>query len=169
MFNLSVSGAKGNFFDRSKVLAAMDRATRKALSKAGAFIRQRAKTSIRKRKKASAPGSPPSSHVGHLRKFLFFSYDDSSKSVVVGPARLSGTADPDAPNRLEYGGTVSGKGRVVFLTNQVGRNAAGRFTSGGKTRVEVSGMLDYPARPFMGPALEAERPGLPALWKDSVR
>ena len=45
---------KDMFFDRHVVMAAVDNAKRKVLSKAGAFIRTAAKTSIRKRK-GSAP------------------------------------------------------------------------------------------------------------------
>jgi hypothetical protein len=145
VINLSVKAAKGGFFDRGKVIAAMDRATRKALSKFGSFVRQRAKTSIRKRKGISPPGGPPYSHVGHVRKFLFFSYDADRKSVVIGPARLGGTVDPAALPALEYGGTSTG------------------IVKGKRRSISVR------ARPFMGPAFEAERPGLAAMWRDSVK
>jgi len=64
-----------------------DRANRRQLSKAGAFIRTAGKHSIRKRKTASAPGSPPSSHTGLLRRFVFFGYERSRQPVVVGPMR----------------------------------------------------------------------------------
>lgn len=61
---IHLEAAKGNFFDRKAVLAAVDKATLRVLSKFGAFVRRRAKSSIRKRKKASPPGQPPSSHSG---------------------------------------------------------------------------------------------------------
>jgi hypothetical protein len=145
VINLSVKAAKGGFFDRGKVIAAMDRATRKALSKFGSFVRQRAKTSIRKRKGISPPGGPPYSHQGNLRKFLFFSYDADRKSVVIGPARLGGTVDPAALPALEYGGSSTG------------------LSKGRRRSISVR------ARPFMGPAFEAERPGLAPMWRDSVK
>ncbi|MCL4743749.1 MAG: hypothetical protein KJZ54_16250, partial [Phycisphaerales bacterium] len=66
---------KQMFFDRPKVRRAVDAARRKVLSKAGAFIRQTARTSIRKRKGSSKPGNPPHSHVGLLRRFILFGYD----------------------------------------------------------------------------------------------
>ncbi len=47
-FNLDLNNAKKFFFDRAKVQRAMDRVTRSALSKFGAFTRQTAKRSIRK-------------------------------------------------------------------------------------------------------------------------
>jgi hypothetical protein len=145
VINLSVKAAKGGFFDRSKVIAAMDRATHKALSRFGAFVRQRAKTSIRKRKGISPPGGPPYSHQGNIRRFLFSSYDGDRKSVVIGPSRLDSTVDPRALPALEYGGTSTG-------------------ISKGKRR-----SISVRARPFMGPAFAAERPGLAAMWRDSVK
>jgi hypothetical protein len=96
------AGAKQNFFDRKAVLSRLDKGVKQALSKFGAFVRRRAQTSIRKRKGVSAPGSPPSSHVGTLKKLIFFSYDPGRKSVVIGPVLKSGSSD--APKLLEHGG-----------------------------------------------------------------
>src|SRR5690606_6172596 len=58
-----VSGMKITelFFDRKAVTSRVDKATRKVLSRFGAFVRRTARSSIRKRKKTSQPGSPPSS------------------------------------------------------------------------------------------------------------
>lgn len=138
---------KSLFFDRQKVVRAVDSAKRAVLSKAGAFIRTVARTSIRKRKGSAPPGSPPHSHVGLLRKFILFGYDRASDSVVVGPAKLN--KPNEAPRVLEHGGTTT----------------ATRFARGKRRsrRVRIA------ARPFMGPALEKERPKLPRLWAGSVR
>ena len=135
---------KNMFFDRKAVAGAVDRATRRVLSKFGAFVRTTAKHSIRKRKAVSQPGSPPSSHVGLLRKLIYFGYDPARKSVVIGPMPLHGTAE--APPLLEYGGRAKRK-------NRKGKNV----------------MASYRARPFMGPAFEAEKPKLPAMWAGSVK
>jgi phage gpG-like protein len=129
------------FFDSPKVVRSVDKSTRKVLSRFGAFVRRTAKGSIRKRKKASAPGTPPSSHTGHLKRFIFFGYDPQRRSVVIGPTRLTENNRGDAPSILEYGGKTTVKDK----------------------RVKVS------ARPFMGPAFEKEKQTLPALWQDSVR
>ena len=94
-----IETTKAFFFDRAAVERAVDNGTRRALSKFGAFVRQRARTSIRKRKATSKPGSPPSSHEGSLRRLILFAYDPGRKSVVIGPALL------------EYGGTVARTGR----------------------------------------------------------
>jgi hypothetical protein len=144
---ISVKAAKGNFFDTAKVIKAVDKATRIVLSKFGAFVRTRSRSSIRKRKAVSTPGSPPSSHVGLLRRFIFFSFDPETKSVVIGPAKLNSVVDSAALPALEYGGTSTAEDR-----------------RGGKRR-----KISIRARPFMTPALEAEKPGLPAMWRDSVK
>jgi len=141
---IRLHAAQAMFFDRAKVLAAADRATRQVLGKFGAFVRTTARHSIRKRRGASAPGSPPSSHTGLLKRFIFFGYDADQRSVVIGPAQLHTATE--APAVLEYGGTTlleQGKKRP-------------------RRRVRIA------ARPYMGPAFEQEKPQLPALWRESV-
>ena len=133
------------FFDSPKVLGAVDTATRKVFSRFGAFVRRTARGSIRKRKASSAPGAPPSSHTGLLKRFIFFSFDPNRKSVVIGPMRLTENNRGDAPSALEYGGTVMLK------------------RDKDKTKVNIR------SRPFMGPAFEKEKPNVPALWRDSVK
>ena len=137
------------FFDRKAVKNAVDRGKRKVLSKFGAFVRQRAKTSIRKRKRTSAPGQPPSSHTGLLKKFIFFAYDRERDSVVIGPERLNQKTG-DAPPALEHGGRS-------------------RVTSGSRRGKRMVRTVTIRQRPYMGPAFEKEKEGLPKLWKDSIR
>ena len=134
---------KSMFFDTAKVKRAVSDGTRKVLSKFGAFVRTTARHSIRKRKAVSQPGSPPSSHVGLLKKLIYFGYDKSRRSVVIGPTALHGA---EAPPLLEYGGRARRKDRK------------------GKAV-----MASYRARPFMGPAFEKEKAKLPALWSGSVK
>ncbi len=138
------------FFTAAPVVRAVDRATRKVLSKFGAFVRQRAKTSIRPKKgRGSAPaGSPPYSHTGLLRRFIYFGYDPRKRSVVIGPARFkerSPYGPTTVPEILEEGGVVQAR--------EDGKRVTRRF--GG--------------HPYMGPAFEAEKPNLPALWANSVK
>ena len=131
------------FFDTPRVRRAVGAATRAALSKAGAFIRTTARHSIRKRKGVSEPGSPPHSHEGSLRRLIFFAYEPTSETVVIGPVRFRAG---EAPPLLEFGGAVTRKDR---------RGRARR--------------LRYEKRPFMGPALQKELPQLPRRWRNSVR
>lgn len=106
------------FFDRAKVLNAINKAESQALSKAGAYIRTRARTSIlRRRKKTSPPGSPPSVHstdqVATLRNILF-AYNPGSHSVFIGPVGLNQInrnaatrSSVPIPSLMEFGGAVS--------------------------------------------------------------
>lgn len=87
----------------------------------------------------SRPGEPPRSITGLLRRFLYFAFDPSRRSVVIGPARIN--SGSGAPQTLEHGGFANRRGKRV--------------------RIE--------ARPYMGPALEREEHRLPQLWRDSVR
>ena len=139
---------KQMFFDRDKVRKRTDAGTRRVLSRFGAYVRTTAKHSIRKRKRISDPGEPPSSHTGLLRRFIFFGYDRDRRSVVIGPMRLNQKVG-DAPAALEYGGTST----VVEGLRRRRR----------KRHIRIA------ARPYMGPAFEQEKPKLPAMWRDSVK
>jgi hypothetical protein len=143
MIGLKLPQAKGLFFDRAVVTGSVDKATRKVLSKFGAFVRQSARTSIRKRKATSEPEQPPSSHTGLLKRNIFFVFSPETRSVVIGPILLNkGT---DAPRILEHGDTVVRRRR--------------------NRRVRIK----YERRPYMGPAFEKEQSQLPALWRNSVK
>ena len=89
MIGMKLQQAKGLFFDRASVMSAADRATRRVLSKFGAYVRQTARTSIRKRKSISQPGQPPSSHTGLLKRNIFFVFSPDTQSVVIGPILLN--------------------------------------------------------------------------------
>lgn len=129
---------KKSFFDTKAVKDKVDPAVRKAFSKYGAFVRTRAKQSIKRRKGTSAPGDPPFAHEGSI-KLIFFSYDEASKSVVIGPVMAS--AASGAPKNLEYGGTalIDGKQKTIR------------------------------ARPFMQPAAEYEQRNLSTELKGMIR
>lgn len=145
MFSFTLRDTKSLFFDRTRVMNALTAAERRVLSRFGAFVRQRARTSIRQRTTVSAPGSPPSSHVGLLKQFIWFAYDPLRRSVVIGPVRLNAKTGGDAPRLLEYGGSAV-------------RRRRGRMVR-----------MQYHARPFMRPAFDRELSQLPPLWRDSIR
>ncbi len=133
------------FFDSPKVIRSVDKSTRRVLSRFGAFVRRTAKQSIRKRKKPSPPGRPPSSHTGLLKRFIFLGYDRQKDSVVIGPTQLTDNNRGNAPSLLEYGG------RTTLKANN------------NRKRIKIR------SRPFMGPAFEKEQSNLPSLWKNSVK
>ncbi len=130
------------FFDRPNVIKRIKDGTKSTMSKAGAFIRQRAKSSIRPRKRIAKPGEPPSSHEGTLKRLIFFGYDSSTDSVVIGP-KLSKGGKPTIPHLLEFGGST-------------------KSWRNGKT-------AKYRAFPFMAPALEAEQQKFAGLFDGAVK
>lgn len=139
----TVAQVKGLFFDRARIVAAMDRKTVQALSRVGSFIWTRERTAM-KRSKSSAPaGTAPRVHRGDLKSRNYFGYDPSTKSVVIGPAKYrAGTV----PLLMEIGGT-------------------GNVTSNGKVK-----SARYAPHPFMGPALAAEIAAgtIPQQWGSST-
>jgi len=62
-------------------------ATFRNLSHAAATIRVTARRSLRRRKKPSAPGHPPSSPTGRLRRSILYAVDRRRDYAVIGPAR----------------------------------------------------------------------------------
>lgn len=161
MIRFKAAQAKSFFFDRDRVLDAMERTEQRVLSKFGAFVRRTARGSIRAGKKPSKPGTPPKSHTGILKKFIYFVWDPSARSVVIGPARLNGAGKGEAPSLLEHGGT-----RAVRRTKTI-RSGKGRKAT--ERKVQKNERLTYAARPYMGPAYAKERPQLDSLWQNSLK
>ena len=139
---------KEMFFDRQGVKDALDSATYYYLSRQGGYIRKVARNSMRPVRGPSAPGTPPHRHVGFLWRLLFYAYDRSSRSVVAGPTAFGSRWSYDGvtvPELQEYGGTVH---RQVTLKTKDHTGAVARTMVGEQE-------LHFPARPYMGPALEA--------------
>jgi hypothetical protein len=151
-FSRGLEQAKAWFFDRAKVLNAADKAKVKALSKMGAFVRRSARSSIRKRKAVSAPGSPPSSHTGLLRNNIFFGYEPArGGNVVIGPTALNwihfdaagGAVKGIVPRTLEYGGSYRVAEEWVPPMTLAGKAVGGRWRridlrrSGGRADAEA--------------------------------
>lgn len=81
----------------------------------------------------SAPGEPPRMHSGEIKKFLYFTYEPKTNSVLVGPALLD--RPTGAPEKLEKGGWVD--------------------TSNGRAKIAQ--------RPFMKPSFDENINKLPRL------
>lgn len=162
------ANVKDFFLDRIKVATALEKGEKRALSKAGAYIRRADQTSIRYRKKSSEAGSPPSAHKSQgftrerknkktgkvsrqpkspLRELIYFAWDPGTKSVVIGPVIFKGSkvGGGIAPRLIEEGGTGPGvsDGRKV--------------------------MKRYKARPHTGPAYRKVLPQIPAMFKGQVK
>lgn len=157
-----------NFFDRAAVIKTIGKANATALSRHGAFVQRRARSSMKRRKKPSPPGSPPSCHSSDpvaTLKNIWFAYEPSTQSVVVGPLRLNGSGG-SVPALHEFGGRrtireLLVRGRWV-PESTIGRRNRQRFRS--RTR-----SARYPARPFMGPAGQAEIKSAPNIWGTTGR
>lgn len=139
---------KDLFFDSAAVSGALSKERRRALSQGGAFVRKAARDSMRRSPNPSSPGRPPNRHENPLLyRMLFFAYDPSTRSVVIGPQGLTGS---NAPNTLEFGGSV-----VVPARRRNGR-------------VIPSRTAQVEERPFMGPATTKVLSKLPEPWANSI-
>lgn len=147
------------FYDRQVVKKAIDRQQRRAISRSLAFVRRRARSLLRRRKRVSSAGSPPSVHSDPGLKTILFAYDMRTKGGIVGPVKLNQvnmTSSGSMPvsGIMELGGSVqiheaqsNTDGKFYRLSRRT------RTKPGQKKRVRT---VKYPARPFMGPALEME-------------
>lgn len=114
----------------------------RGLKRVGFLTRQVSQQSIRDGSGASAPGTPPNSHTGTLRRFILYSMSDDKKSVVIGPKFLK-KKSKDAAKATEYGGKAVNSRSVPI-------------------RVQP--------RPFMHPALKkVSRENVPGVFGNSFR
>ena len=147
-----------SFFDRNAVLRSLGRTERRFLARSGAFIRQVARRSIRKRQRASRPGQAPSNRTGLLKQ-IYYSFDRGSRSVVVGPAAING-AKGDTPRLLEEGGTARRRLRVIHDGSDT------RLITDRTARLQT---VRYEPRPYMAPAYDAAAERRDRFWADAIR
>jgi hypothetical protein len=127
---LTFKQAKEFFFDRMKVIEAVEKGRVDSLRRVGGFVRKAARRLMRKARrlreselspaqlaiweargrkredlpfKSSEPGEAPHVRKGTLKKGILFAYDPASQSVVAGPVKFD--IRGDAPATLEYGGS----------------------------------------------------------------
>lgn len=136
------------FFDRNLVVNAVGLTAAKALSRGGAFVRRKARSLVRYRKRPSSPGKPPSAHGNWsaLRELLFFNYDPATKSVVVGPA-IFGSQGGRVPGVLERGGIVPGRMNPRRRKRVLGRS--GEIRIGGRSCANTK-----PTKTYRGQTVE---------------
>jgi hypothetical protein len=181
------------FFDTKAVMDMVAKKEIKALTKAGAYVRTSAKSSLRYTKGSSSPGSPPHVHRGSfkrpngginpktgkpfknptaslLKEWIFFQYDPQTKSVVVGPELTAGGTG--APRNLEKGGTIT----LTEIVKSGSSKAISRAQADAYRAKLAQGLLFVPAdqkvqrsfqtraRPFMFPALKTNAPKFPGLF-----
>ena len=99
--------------NHSKVVDRVRTGEIRAVTRESSYTRKTARRSIRKRKKASAPGTPPSSHIGRLKNLIFFAIEQKKQiSSVIGPTLWGNPrSSMPVPHILEYGGETITTGR----------------------------------------------------------
>lgn len=171
------------FLDRAGVAAKVERGRLRVLAKFGAYTRRSARSSIRKRKASAAPGRPPSSHRGDLRRLILFGLDPAAGSVVIGPVIFDQARRQSkmAQEALEYGGEVTRLTPVPVAKS--GKRAATRRQAAAYRRLLKERRIVLPPRefrsqtfryrgnPFMGPAFARELANakLKPLLADTIR
>jgi len=179
-----------------KVAKLAEKANRKNLGKAGAYVRGVAQRMIKVSPEPSAPGTPPHTRKGRLKKAILYGVERSAQEVVAGPTR---SAIGLIGHAHEFGGTEPAKkprsrkprkwkldigGHGPLRTDGKSVVGVGRLRTAAQIRrawdIVVSlpeakgGMAapkprHYPPRPFMGKALEISRERLPAMWHNSLK
>lgn len=135
---------KDFFFDRPAVIAAVGKRAAGAIIRVGGYIRTAARNSMRdgfknnkRGKRTPSPaGKPPKAWVRTMKDKLFFAWDKSKGSVVIGPEYVKMRSQrmmesQPIPHLHEHGG-------LARKYDRKGRPSTKR----------------YPARPYMRPALD---------------
>jgi hypothetical protein len=157
--------------------------------------RQRWKESYAYRKAPSPPGTPPNAVRPHpwIRggggSYLgvFYGFDPGRRTVVIGPNRAPG-AEGNVPGLHEFGGRarvrnplrrvrkLSGGGEIdirgggpVYAKLRTPRQVARSNRLNEQLYGPMFKIYNYPARPYMFPALRKVTPDLPRLWAWSVQ
>ena len=181
-FQVTVKEYKAAFFNRHAIEAKVDAYKDSELARLGAYTRQRMKSSLKYRKKSSAPGQPPTVHrkgfkrktvnrktgaetvreTSPLKELIFFAKTPQG-SVVVGPAKF-GNRPGVVPPTLEKGGPAV---IVEPVPRAKGRKATPRQSLTFRQGIALGTIVIPPRekkyktiriapRPFVRPAGEAE-------------
>jgi hypothetical protein len=147
VLSVGIEAAKRSFFDWKLIQRSMMKSADRVASKFGAYVRTRARSSMKRRNGSSRPGQPPHAHgPGLIKRFLFFATSGPG-NVVIGPAKLNKPA-PRVLAALESGGDS------LLIKRVKGRKV--------EQRIQIA------ARPFMRPAFEKELPSLSKLWRNAL-
>lgn len=169
--------SKDFFLDRAKVIQFLDAKESKAFNRIGARIRKYAMNSMRSQKKPkkkayvekpSAPGQPPRRRVpmGSGLSKIYYTYEPRQHEVQIGPVKFNWSAYPGAtvPQVTEFGGSVQVTeidfGRFGPNWIRVGNRGKNKF----KHLPMRTRQANYPARPFMFPALDKNRQFIKDTW-----
>ncbi len=172
-----LTGVTGAFFDRAPVMNALDRASRRVLSRFGAFVRRTARTSLRMaRRKRWGELSGAEKRVWHIRA------GRAKRAGRAAPRLPETTSRPGAPPKLHMRPRSGNPLRqlLFFAFEAVKRTVvmgplAFKTKSGtthGAETLEHGGMGrkgPVAARPTMHLAFGKEVGKVPRMWADSIR
>lgn len=167
---------KNNFFDRPEIQRRVEKMKLSVMRRFGAYVRTTAQRSLRYAKPGvhSKPGDPPKVHttsnysrvrvnkktgkavkkaLSPLRDLIFFSFDQSRGSVVIGPVGFKTKNRLPAPQVLEHGGEV-----LMFPSDRGPSFAPGPIANKRVPRKVAP-------RPFMWPAAKTQMPKFPELFR----
>jgi len=161
---------KGAKIPPRNVMSPVDRELNRRLHKLGSWTRQTARRSIRKRKKVSDPGKPPSGHEGSVKNLIFYDVNLDERNVVIGPK----ASMRKAVQFIEYGGeqeimvwpwwTVPPQDRPRVKREVRAKSGGNLHDKGNKVSIRVR----YEPRPFMRPAFSQELRKNQELWGDLI-
>lgn len=168
--NFLTMALKGLEMKPANVLSPVDKELKRRLSMLGAYVRQRARRSLRKGKKSADPGQPPKSQAGHLKNLILYDVDVDERNVVIGPA----AARSKVADIIEYGGEqtievwpwwlTADKGEQMTIKRKI--TSEGRELHDPANKVRI--VAKYEARPFMRPAFNHEIRENKELWGDLI-
>jgi hypothetical protein len=167
----------------------------KNLGHASGYLTKAARNSIRRRKKPSAPGTPPHTPTGKLKRLFRYAVNRARQSSVIGPIPgipSAGTVwnlhehggigrkkfKPIANRRYKIGDWIpirlsGSSGKVAWIKaktpKQLAKAQANAPIANALRENESRVERHYPKRPFMRPTLEKNRSKLPTFWRDTVR
>jgi hypothetical protein len=178
-------------FDKRKLKKKVETATFTSISEAGGAIRKTASRSIRKRKNSSKPGSPPNTQTGMLRRVIRYEVTNNKTEVIIGPVNEIAGRFGTCMNSVAWQPSVASSSHIAFelasMVRSESSNTEARPSLRGSNcepqHKPIENSLDceenerrsdnkprhYPKRPFMKPALDANRSRLPMFWANSVK
>jgi ribosomal protein L44E len=177
MLRSDINSAKRLFFDKKAVTSAVDRATRRVLSKFGAFTRRTAKKSIKKARQKKISELTDEERKSWRRRQAIGKRKGFKAKRPLAPSR------PGEPSRARTGLI---KKHIYFMFDPLKRSVvigparlsksteAPRVLEYGGTTKTSSGpdtgkRITIDPRPTMQLAYQQEQPKLAQMWKDSVR
>lgn len=139
---------------------------------------------MRKRKKASKPGNPPSAHDGRLKKSIWFTLIKNKTSAMIGPRNENWFTElhefGGTKRTKKYQGLTVSLGGIGPIATKQNGDVQWIMIRTGAQLFRASSMLDslkatektitatYPARPYMRPALEESQETIMQFWAKSV-